>query len=117
MAFADPQSVSIDGTAVSLPRTGMALDAGAFSSTDRTVNLLVRHSAGRRARHNVVLKQDKVVADPLVPSQNRPVSYQASFTVDLPTSGVSAADIKALAVALATWATAANIEKLISGES
>lgn len=117
MAYADPLSVTIGGTATSLARTGMTLDAGAFTSADRVTTLLVRHSSGKRARHNVVLRQDKTVSDPLVPTQNRPVSLQVSFTVDTPTSGVSSADALALSKAIVAWATDANLTKLIGGES
>lgn len=117
MALADPQSVSIGGTATPLARTGMTLDAGTFTSADRAATMIVRHSSGKRARHNVVLRQDKTVADPLIPNQNRPVSFQASLTVDMPTSGVSVADAQAIASALVAWATSANIAKLLGGES
>lgn len=117
MAFADPQSVTISGTPVPLARTGMTLDAGAFTSADRDVTFLVRHSSGKRTRHNVVLRQDKTIADPLVPSQNRPVSFQVSLTADLPTSGVTATDVADLVKAIVAWATPANVSKLLGGES
>lgn len=117
MAYADPQSVTIGGTATPVARTGMTLDAGTFTSADRATTLMVRHSTGKRTRHNIVLKSDKTVADPLIPSQNRPVSFQASLTVDIPTSGVSSADALAIAKALVAWATDANLTKLLGGES
>lgn len=117
MAFADPQSVTIGGTAVPLARTGMTLDAGTFTSSTRDATMLVRHSTGKRTRHNVVLRQDKTVSDPLIPSQNRPVSFQVSLTADIPTSGVSSADAAELVKAIVAWATPANVTKLLGGES
>lgn len=117
MAFTDPLSVTVGGTATPLARTGMTLDAGTFTSADRATTMIVRHSTGKRTRHNVVLRQDKTIADPLVPAQNRPVSFQASLTVDIPTSGVTSADALAIAKALVAWATDANVTKLLGGES
>lgn len=117
MAYSDPQSVTISGTATSLARTGMTLDAGTFTSADRASTMIVRHSTGKRSRHNIVLRQDKTVTDPLIPSQNRPVSFQVSLTVDTPTSGVSSTDAASLAKAICAWATDANLAKLIGGES
>lgn len=117
MALADPQSVTISGTATSLPRTGFGASEGSFRSPDAQSTMLVRHSMGKRVRHNIVLRQDKTVADPLIPSQNRPVSFQASLTIDTPTSGVSAADALALANALVAWATSPQLARVIGGES
>lgn len=117
MAFTDPQSLTIGGTATSLPRTGFGPSEGSFRSADGQTTFVVRHSAGKRTRHNVLVRQDKTVADPLIPSQNRPVSFQASLTLDLPNSGVAAADVLALAKALVTWASDANLAKMVGGES
>lgn len=117
MALADPQSVTITGATVSLPRTGMGASEGSFRSSDAISTMLVRHSAGKRVRHNIVLRQDKTVADPFVPSQNRPVSFQASLTIDTPLTGVSAVDALALANALVAWATSAQLARVIGGES
>lgn len=117
MAYSDPQSVTIGSSATALARTGMTLDAGEFSSEDRLTQMVIRHSKGKRVRHNVLLKVDGTVADPLFPSQNRPVSYQASLTLDLPPSGVTAAQVVALGKALVTWATEANLKQLAGGQA
>lgn len=117
MALADPQSVTISGTAISLPRTGLALNEGGFSSADRQTLLSVQHTAGKRTRHIVKLQSQAVVSDPLVPAQNIPVAYQAHLVVDLPNQGVTAAQAAALAKALVAWATDANLAKVIGGES
>lgn len=117
MAYSDPQSVTIGGTATPLPRTGMTIDAGEFSSADRLTSMAIRHSKGKRVRHNVLLKVDSTVPDPLVPAQNRPVSYQASLTLDLPQTGVTAAQILAVGKALVAWATDANLTALAGGQS
>lgn len=117
MALADPQSVTIGGTATSVARTGLTLDEGSFSDSTRQVNLSVRHSGGRRQRHTVKLQKSSIVSDPLVPSTNTPVSWSAHIVIDTPNQGVSAADALAIAKALVAWATDANLTKVIAGES
>lgn len=117
MALADPQSVTISGTATPLPRTGLSLDQGDFTSADGQVSLVVLHSSTKRTRHTVKLQKSSIVSDPLVPSQNQNVSFSAHIVIDMPKNGVSASDAVALANALVAWSTAANITKVVGGES
>jgi len=117
VALADPQTLTISGAAVSLPRTGLTLIEGGFRSGDQTVTLEVQHSKGKRNRHVVKATTSAIVADPLVPSINTPVSYSAHFVIDGPLQGVTALQLQKLTEALAGWATAANIAKVVAGES
>lgn len=117
MALADPQAVTISGTAQSMPRVGQSLQEGRFASSDGNTILDVKHSNGKRNRHVVKLTSMAIVADPLVPSQNLPVSYSVHLVVDAPRQGVTALQQQKLAEALAGWASAANLAKLVGGES
>lgn len=117
MAFADPQSVTIDAGAVSLPRTGLALDEGTFTDSTGEVTLSVKHSSTRRTRHTVKLSKSIIVADPLVPAQNQNVSYSAHIVIDMPKNGLAVSDAVALADALVLWCTSANLTKVAGGES
>lgn len=118
MAYADPQSVTINAVPVSLPRTGLALTQGEFRSTDGQTRLSISHPAnGRRNRHIVKVQSEAIVSDPLVPAQNVPVSYSAHVVVDVPRQGVTALQAQKLAEALSAWCTAANLAKLVAGES
>lgn len=117
MALADPQSVTVSGVAVPLPRTGLALDQGSFTDASRETNLSVQHSNNRRVRHTVKLQKSKIVADALVSNVNVPVSYSAHIVLDLPRQGVTANDAVALANALVAWCTSANLTKVAGGES
>lgn len=117
MALADPQSVTISGTATSLARTGLTLDQGTFGDATGQVTFSAMHSSSKRTRHTVKLQKSAIVADPLVPSVNQNVSYSAHLVIDMPKNGVSLADAVALANALVAWATAANLTKVAGGES
>lgn len=117
MAFADPQSITVDAESISLPRVGSSIGAGSFRSSDQKYQLDVRHSSGTRERHNVKLAFADVVGNPLVPSQNLVVSTTVNLTVDHPKNGLTAASVKEIAAALAVWATEENLGKLIGGEN
>lgn len=117
MALADPQSVTISGSAKSLPRIGQSLSEGLFQTADGDVIMTVRHDSSRRTRHIVKLQKSLIVADPLFPSQNQTVSYSCAVTLDHPKNGVVAADVIALGNALIAWATSANLTKVVGGEN
>lgn len=117
MALADPQSVTISGTATSLPRTGLALDGGSFQDATGQVKMTVQHSSNRRTRHTIKLAKSAIVSDPLVPSVNQNVSYSAHIVLDIPKNGVSLADAVALGNALVLACTSTTLTKVVGGES
>lgn len=117
MALADPQSITVSGTAKTLARTGASLNEGIFSTADGEIVMTVRHDSSRRTRHIVKVQKTLIVADPLFPTQNQSVSYSAAVTLDHPKNGVVAADIIALGNALVAWATSGNLTKVVGGEN
>lgn len=115
MSFADPQTV----LATSLVRTGSGLTEGSFSSVDGTKKLEVKHTYGRRTRRMVKLTTNKIVADPLVPTQNVAVSMSTYLVTDTPVNGYSVAEAKVVVDGLVAWlaaSTGAAVEDLLSGE-
>lgn len=117
MALADPQSVTISGSASSLPRTGLALDQGSFRDATGQITLTVLHNTARTTRHTIKLAKSAIVSDPLVPSVNQNVAYSASLTLVTPKNGMSVADLVALGNALVAYATSATLTKVAGGES
>lgn len=117
MAFADPQSVTYNTVAKSMPRTGTSLSEGTFMDANREFSLVIRHSFGSRYRHLAQLKMDSIVSNPLVPDQNFAVSAHAHLVIDAPKNGLTATEVTDLAKAIVTWATPANIAKLVAGEN
>lgn len=121
MAFADPQSITIDGTAISLPRTDFD-PAGVFTSTDGTVELRVWHQrtkAGRIRRYYKVT-HNKLAADPYVAGVNKPVNMSIQLTVDVPPQGYLVADSKKIiesALAVLTASTGAKLTQFLGGEA
>jgi hypothetical protein len=120
MAFSDPQSVTINAVAQSLPRVSSGEDKGAFRKDDATVGLKVSHSYGKRVRRVIRLDHQKVATDPLVPTQNAPYSMSISLVVDAPPVGYTVAEQKQIVDGLTAYLTAssgANVTKLLGGES
>jgi len=119
MAYADPQSITISGTAVSLPRTSSGTNAGAFTSPDGTVVVRVSHAYGKRNRRTARLEHSKIAADPLT-SANTKYSLSAYIVIDVPPVGYTVAEAQAAVAGLTKWLTdtsGANVAKLLGGEN
>jgi hypothetical protein len=120
MAFSDPQSVTVTGSASSLARTGSAIGSGSFSSNDGTVSLAVSSAYGKRVRRTARINLSKIAADPLVSANNIKYSASAFIVVDAPITGFTVAELTTLIHGLSTWLTAssdANAIKLLGGEN
>lgn len=120
MSFADPQSVTINGVATSLPRTSSGTNSGSFGSSDGLVTESVSHAYGKRVRRTIRLNQSKFTADPLVPSQNIRPSMSVYMVVDAPVLGFSVTEQKYLVDAFTAYLTAssgAKVTQLLGGEN
>jgi hypothetical protein len=120
MAFTDPQSVTINAVANSLPRTSMQGTTGAFTKDDGNVKLTISHVNGKRNRRMIRLDHRKIAADPLSASQNIEYSMSAYLVADVPLIGYSVAEAKQIVDALTAYLTAssgARVTQLLGGEN
>jgi len=120
MALADPQSVTVGGSAASLPRISTGVNSSTYNKADSTVQLTVSHQYGKRNRRTARITVTKITTDPLNTSINTRVSYSAYVVLDVPPAGFSAAEQKEGLLAIATWlsaSTGANADKLVGGEN
>lgn len=120
MSFTDPQSITISGTTIALPRTSVGDDESEYSSADGLTKLSANHSYGRRTRRVLRIDTAKVAADPFKPAENVEVSMSLYMVFDLPVAGYS--NTEAFAVytgfkGLYTGTSDAMITKLLGGES
>lgn len=118
--FSDPQSVTINAVANSLPRTSSGVNQGAFTKDDATVKLSISHTYAKRTRRMARLDFSKIAADPLISAQNIKYSMSAYLVVDVPVTGFTVAEAKQIVDALTLWlttSTGANTTKLLGGES
>lgn len=120
LAYSDPMTITIDGTAHTLNRTGYGPSAGTFSSTDGQTQLTISHIYSRRTRRMFKVTVNKIVSDPLVPSTNFRPQMSAHLVVDQPLNGYTAAEAKLVVdglIGLLTASSGAAITKLVGGES
>jgi len=120
MAYADPQSVTVNAIPISMPRTSSGTNAGAFTSNDGGYKLSVSHTYGKRTRRLIRLDNTKIVADPIFSGNNLRVSAGCYLVVDAPISGYSPAELKLMVdgfLAALTASSGAKITQLLGGEN
>jgi len=120
VAFPDPQSVTINAIANSLPRTSSGDGTGAFTKDDGNIKFLISHSYGRRNRRQARLDHRKVAADPLNAAQNLNYSMSVYMVIDVPPVGYTPTEAKQVVdgfLANLQASSAANLVRLIGGES
>lgn len=122
MSFTDPQSITISGTAISMPLTSREGDETVYSSGDGLNRLSVSHSETKQGRHRRVLRFDtkKVAADPYKPAENVDVATAVYVVFDIPKAGFTPTEMKAIwdgYAALTAASSGVAITKLLAGES
>jgi hypothetical protein len=120
MAFADPQSVTINAIAKTLARTGSSLDSGVFTKDDGEVKLTVSHSYNKRNRRTLRIDHQKLAADVMDSSLNVPYSMSVYIVVDTPKAGYTVAEQKQVVDGLTAYLTAssgARVTQLLGGEA
>ncbi len=120
MGFSDPQSITISGSAKSMPRISSGNNSGQFATSDQLTKLSVSHTYGKRVRHMIRVDDSKIATDPLLAGQSVPVSMSAYLVVDVPLVGYDQAQQKAVADALVAYLTAstgARVTQLLGGEN
>jgi ammonia channel protein AmtB len=121
VSFADPQSVTVSGSAISLPRTSSGQNAGTFTSADGLTQLSVASTIGKRTQRVLKLSQSKISADPLMPTTNVRSIQSCWLGFNGPSNGAfTVAESKALIDALVAYlsaSTGARVTQLLGGEN
>jgi len=120
MALSDPQSITISGTAISLPRVSTGDGISKYTSADGLVTFTASNAYGRRTRRVIRIDHAKITSDPFLPAQNTKVSMSNYMVFDLPPAGYTNAD--ALAVytgfnSMYTASTSAIVAALLGGQN
>jgi hypothetical protein len=120
MAYADPQTITINAIAKTLPRTGSGLDSGTFTKDDQEVKLSISHAYGKRVRRTLRVDHQKIATDTLDPSINTLYGMSVYIVVDVPKVGYTVAESKQVVDGLTAYLTAssgARVTQLLGGES
>lgn len=115
--LSDPQEVTVDGVALTLPRVSVAVNGATYQESDRSHKLSISHTYGKRNRRVVRIDSRKVAADPLLDGVSREYSMSTYVVIDTPDIGYSKAEILNLVEGLVAYATSATLERVVGGES
>jgi hypothetical protein len=114
--LADPQSVTINGVATSLPRTQQGTTQNIYTSADGNTSMTTRqNTTSTRFRREVRLSQKKIAADP-ISAVNKEIGVSVYLVIDEPRAGFTDTEIGYLIDALKAWSTSTNYNKVLGGE-
>lgn len=116
MAFADPQTITIDTVAQILNRVKSDGYQSIYSKGDESVKLTISHQESKgRTRRMARVDKRVVAADPLT-SEHEYKSLGVYVVLDEPEYGFSDDDIDDVVQALVAWLTSANVLKICSSQ-
>lgn len=121
MALADPQSVTINAVAQTLPRVSTGQNMSEYKKDDGYVSLVVSHQYGRRIRRAGRLQHKKIAADPLSAGQNVEAGVSVTLVIDTPkVNFYSNTELKQIVdgfLAYLTASSGAKVTQILGGES
>lgn len=114
--LADPQSVTVNAVAISLPRTANGPTNNVYTSADGNTSMTTKqNTTATRFRREVRLSNRKIAADP-ISAVNAEKGLSVYLVIDEPRSGFSDAEIGYHIDALKAWLTSANYNRVLGGE-
>ena len=120
MALSDPQSVTIDGTAFSLPLISRQDGVAKYVSADQTVSETVRQDAtSATKRSSFAFQASYLVTDPVTGLVTRKQT-NVSILITRPVVGRAIADDVKLVLGACAYASASSgavVTRILSGES
>lgn len=115
--FTDPQVVTINAVAKSMPRIKTDGLSAIYQNADETYKFTISHQkSNKRIRSMVRIDERAVVADPLT-SENDYETLGVYLVVDRPEVGFSATQVDQLLAGFKTWLDSTAIGKLYGQES
>jgi len=120
MAFADPQSITVNAVAKSMPRISDKGTESIYQKADQTFTLNIRHNAFTaqkkdRFKHFVSFTQRAIVPDPLT-SVNDYETATVSLMIDRPVAGFDATAIDQMVQGFKTWLTTTVVGQIFGQE-
>lgn len=119
MAFSDPQSVTVNAVAKSLPRVASNGGSSEYQMDDSSYKLVISRTIGKRRRYMVRLDARKIASDPLVSANNREYTAAAYLVIDAPLTGIgyTNVEVKDIVLGLTGWLTSTNVLKVAGNEN
>lgn len=115
--FSDPQSITVNAVAQSMPRIESNGLKTIYKKADRSYTLTVSHQLSKgRVRSMVRVDKRAVVTNPL-DSSNDYDTLAVYFVIDRPEEGFSSTEIDHVRAALSAWLDTTATGKLVGMES
>jgi nucleoside-diphosphate-sugar epimerase len=116
--FADPQSVTINAVAQSMPRVSSKDRSAVYQKNDLSYTLSISHTAGAKGRVRTLVRIDQraVVTNPL-DSSNDYDTLTYYIVLDRPSYGFTMVQAEQLVAGFNAWLTSGNVDKLWGQES
>lgn len=116
--FADPQSITVNAVAKSLPAVSRGTDSSVYKMDTGDYSLTISKArTGSRKRFAIRVDARKIAPDPLVASNNVEYTSTVILSMNAPFVGYTNAEVKDIALALTAWATSANLLKVLGEET
>lgn len=118
MAFADPQSVTVNSVAKSMPRTSTSAGESVYEMSDGSYKLTISHQKlkGGRVRSLARLDRRDVVADPLT-AVNDYETLTFYCVIDRPEAGFSSTVVSQVIAGFVAWLDSTVQGKLYGRET
>jgi len=115
--FADPQSITVNSVAQSLPRVLIDGSRAVYKKSDESFTLSISHQVtkDKRIRSTARFEQRGIVTNPL-DSSNDYDTQSISVQLDRPNYGFSMAQVEQLVAAFTAWLTVGNVDKIYGQE-
>jgi hypothetical protein len=115
--FADPQSVTVNSVAQSMPRVENDGRKSIYQKSDGTYTLTISHTPSKdRVRSMARVDQRAIVPDPLT-SVNDFETLSFYVVLDRPLAGFSMTQVEQLIAGVKTWLDNTAIDRLFGQES
>lgn len=115
--FADPQSITVAGSAKSMPRISSNGTSSIYQNADETYKFTISHQkSNKRIRSMARVDNRAIVTDPLSSEQDYD-TLTFYVVVDRPEVGFTSTNVNDLVAAVKTWLDSTNVGKLFGQES
>lgn len=119
LVLTDPQSVTISGSAVSLPRIDQRPETFVYSNVTAGVDLYVTQKVAKdgRRRSTASLQKSVIYTDPVTGLKSR-IPYSVTFGTSVPVgiTETEVVDVATAIIAALTASTNALLKKIVGGE-
>lgn len=116
MAFADPQTLTVNSIAKTLNKVSSEGSRTVYATDDEIYKMTISHQESKnRTRRMVRVDQRVVAADPLT-SVNEYKTLGFYFVIDEPEFGFTDTEIDYVVQALKVWASSANVLKVLGNQ-